>query len=384
MASLRVLHVIESLRPGGAEVNLASMVARLTPDRFEQHVAWLFSDSQLAERVGAHVAALHPLGLDGRRWLPRAVAGLVRIIRATGAEVVHAQLIRAQVAARIAAAVTRVPIVTTWQNAFYDRAALSDFGDSRLRQESVRLIDLATGLRDRRFIAVSRYVADHLSAALKVPSSRVEVIHNAVDPARHAPVDPTQRSSLRAELGVPAAGKLLLNVGRLVPQKAQRELLVALARLLEGPVRDAYLMIAGGGPLAGELADEASRLGITAHVRLLGARDDLPRLYQSADLFVFPSAYEGLSVALVEAVANGLPVVVSDIPQNIEVVTHSRAARTVPIHQPSKLADAIAEHLVALPSLDEATRDLRADVLARFDAARLAGQLGAVLEAAAA
>lgn len=380
---LRVLHVIESLHPGGAEMNLVAMLEQMPSEGIEQHVAWLHDAAGLRPRLEGRVASLTPIGASGRGWLPRAALGLRRCIRRHRIDVVHVQLIRAQVAARIAALLAGdVPVVTTWQNAFYEPFAVGDFRGSRVEQQIVRVVDGVTGIRDRRFVAVSRYVAEHLGQALHVPRERIEVVYNALDAARYAPSSADERARVRASAGVPAGAPLLLNVGRLVPQKAQADLVRAMAILVRSRP-DVHLLIAGEGPLRSVLESQVQGAGLADRIHMPGARRDLAALYQSADLFVFPSLYEGLSVALVEAMANAIPAVVSDIAQNREVVGDCAAVTCVPVGDPHALAAAIEARLGSRAATRAASEALAQDVRARFDARTLAAALRRILEQAA-
>src|SRR5688572_26112997 len=126
MASpLRIVHVIESLGHGGAEQNLLSLLRRLPAPDYQHELVWLYDDTRLLEAFRPHVASLMPLQVSRRWQLPLAIARLAAHLRATRPDVVHVQLIRAQLVARLAAVLsaTGLPVVTTWQNAFYDEQA---------------------------------------------------------------------------------------------------------------------------------------------------------------------------------------------------------------------------------------------------------------------
>ena len=392
---LHVLHVTESLAHGGAEQNLLSFLRRLPPGRFHHHLAYLYPDEGLLEQFRPHVASLLPLGAGRGPGLLKAAATLQGWVRRNRVHVVHAQLVRAQLVARTAALTAvfgtalgamRLPVVTTWQNAFYDDFSVADFG-SPARRALVRRLDAVTGRYDRHFIAVSEHVAAHCSAALGVSRDKVSVIYNCVEPARYAPVSPEALARTRAELGLAPEARIILSVGRLVVQKGQRHLIAALPQVLR-QVPHAVLLIAGGGPLRAELQAQVSALALGDRVRLLGPRGDVPALYQMADLFAFPSLYEGLSVALVEALANALPAVVSDIPQNREVIEEAgqglSSVRRVAREDAAGLGAAVVELLRGGEAAREAALAARDAVRRRFSPERLAERFGETLEAAAA
>jgi glycosyltransferase involved in cell wall biosynthesis len=378
---LDVLHVTDSLGHGGAEQNLLSLLRRLPRDRYRHHLAWIADDLRLLDAFRPHVDTLLPLGGD-YSWLgcARAALHLGAWIRRHRPDVVHAQLIMAQLVARLAAFGVR-PVVTTWQNAWYDPRATSEFGGPKRRQ-LMRLLDAVSSRFDRHLIAVSEHVATSTAAQLGIHGDRVTVVHNAVEPERYAARDDAELARTRRELGLRGDEPVLLTVGRLVPQKGQIDLIAAMPAILRR-VPDAVLLVAGDGPLAAELRAQADARGLGNKVRLLGARGDVPALLQTATLFLFPSRYEGLSVALVEALSNGVPVVASDIPQNREVGDEIGAVRFVPPGEVDELARTVVELLGDYAAARARALAARDSVRERFDPTRLAARFGAILERAA-
>ena len=117
--------------------------------------------------------------------------------------------------------------------------------------------------------------------------------------------------------GIPQGASVLLSVGELIPRKNHRMVLDALAALGRP---DVYYLVCGQGPLRGELRQYAQRRGVGGRVRLAGYQERTGWILENADIFVFPSLQEGLPVALLEAMAAGLPCAVSDIRGNRELV----------------------------------------------------------------
>ena len=122
--------------------------------------------------------------------------------------------------------------------------------------------------------------------------------------------DEDRRREVRRALGADEGCAVLLTTGRMVEQKNQKVILRAAARMVAAG-EWVLVVIAGDGPLSGQLAQEARDLGIAERVRFLGMVQDTAPLYSAADVFFFPSLFEGLSISLLEAEANGLPVVTS-------------------------------------------------------------------------
>ena len=126
-----------------------------------------------------------------------------------------------------------------------------------------------------------------------------------------------QGAALRRELGIPDGAAVLLSVGDLNKNKNHRAVLEALARMEN---RNLHYVVCGRGPLKEELEAFAREKGLADRVRFMGYRDDIPAFYAMADVFVFPSFREGLSVSVMEAMASGLPIVCSRIRGNTDMV----------------------------------------------------------------
>ncbi len=178
----------------------------------------------------------------------------------------------------------------------------------RLRRWIVRV-------RADRLVAVNRDIASAL-LELGIPPRRVALIPNGIDLATGGPaVDP---AGLRRDLLGQGAAGVVLYVGRLVEEKGLDRLLEAWAALAD---RDRHrLVLVGDGPLREGLEARARALGIEAAVRFAGHQREVAAFYAAADVFVLPSLTEGLSNALLEAMVAGLPVVVSDITGNRQIV----------------------------------------------------------------
>jgi glycosyltransferase involved in cell wall biosynthesis len=154
-------------------------------------------------------------------------------------------------------------------------------------------------------------------------------------------------------------------------------LLHALAELAT-TVPNVVLLLAGAGPLRDDLEAEAARLGIAERVRFLGLRRDRETLYAAMDIFVLPSHWEGLSLALVEAMGSGRAVVATVVGGNPEVVADGRTGLLVPPNDHQSLADALT-HL----GLDQQVRGAlgeaaAADARARFSIEQHVAQLAAL------
>jgi glycosyltransferase involved in cell wall biosynthesis len=194
------------------------------------------------------------------------------------------------------------------------------------------------GFVDRR-LAVSRFVADSVQCAEFVADGKLGVIENGIDLTRFGAADGT---TLREELRAGAGRKIVACVSRLAPEKGVDVLIRAMA--LVG--RDALLVLAGDGPDLDACRALAFALGLGDHVRFLGLRDDVERVYVAADVVVMPSLWdEAFGLVVVEAMASARPVVVTASGAMPEIVVHGQGGLVVPKRDEVAMAGAIGRLL---------------------------------------
>jgi glycosyltransferase involved in cell wall biosynthesis len=187
-------------------------------------------------------------------------------------------------------------------------------------------------------VANTPHIADWI-AGQGWPAGRVSCIPNfAAAPPDAAPQD-------RAALQTPADAPLLLAMGRLHENKAHDISLQALAQ-----IPDAYLWIAGAGPLEAMFRAQADALGVADRVRFLGWRTDPSALYRAADVCVFPSRHEPLGNVVIQAWAHGLPVVAAASQGPKDLISDGRDGLLVPVDDPDALA-AAARQVLGDPAL---------------------------------
>jgi glycosyltransferase involved in cell wall biosynthesis len=162
-------------------------------------------------------------------------------------------------------------------------------------------------LRFRRYVAISERIAKELEHYYNVPRSRIAVIPLGVNLARFAPM-PDDRAATRSQLGVSPSNLLLLFVGHEFERKGLAAIIGALPAL---PAATTLLVVGADDPTRYER--QANEVGVGNRVIFLGARQDTPRLYRAADVLVSPSAYEAFSLACIEAMASGTPVVATAV-----------------------------------------------------------------------
>ena len=188
-----------------------------------------------------------------------------------------------------------------------------------------------------------------------------------VDTARFA--NPTvDRESKRRELGVPLDATVVISVGELTKRKNHRTAIKAISGIKMDRMNKLYYIICGEGALKDDLLKLCKDLKIENRVFLLGYRNDMEDLLHMADIFLFPSLQEGLSVALMEAMAAGLPCVVSDIRGNEDLIEHGRGGFLCGASNEGEYAMAVAE-IAADSHVKHTMGDHNKKIISEFDLA---------------
>jgi glycosyltransferase involved in cell wall biosynthesis len=192
------------------------------------------------------------------------------------------------------------------------------------------------------FIAVSNEVRESIVRQIGPIQDKVFTICNAVN---LKPLErPGDKTALCRQLGLKAHSHLIATVGRLTEQKGHCYLIDAATTVVSAHP-DTHFLFIGDGELKDELQQQVQQGGLAANVHFLGIRDDVPHLLAAVDLFVLPSLWEGLSVALLEAMAAGKPMVATAVSGTIQVMTDGKTGLMVPPRDSQALADAILQLL---------------------------------------
>lgn len=323
-----VLHLSSSSGPGGAEAVMASIAAGLDPAR-HRSVVCLFRDGWLrerCERLGLETHILRMRGALDLGWLRR----FTGLLRARRVALVHAHEFGANTWGTMAARLAGRPVVATVHGRSY-------YADSARRRLAYRVVSRAATM-----VAVSEDVRRFVVETTGVSGRRVRVVHNGISLPPPVPEDVLAR--VRAELGIADGEQVVTVVGSLYPVKGHRHLLEAAPQILALCPATVFLL-AGRGDCEAELRAQAARLGLETRVRFLGLRGDVPALLALGDVFVQPSLSEGLSIAILEAMAAGRPVVTTRVGGNPELVLDGETGLLVEPADPPALAAAVTRLL---------------------------------------
>lgn len=219
------------------------------------------------------------------------------------------------------------------------------------------------------FVAMSRAIEDEFLGA-GVPREKIALIPHGVDTRRFRPASPDERAALRRRLGLPIDGRIIIYTGRLLRGKGLEGLLSAFTRIAAA-TPSAHLAIVGSGE--GHLSVEpalhalGAAEGLAGRVTFAGRVDGVEDWLRAADVFAFPSLYEALGIALIEAAACGLPAVASRTGGIVDVVDDKRSGILVEPGDADELSAAL-HRLVSDPGLAAAMGEAaRVVASARFD-----------------
>lgn len=326
---MRILYVIDHLGFGGAQTALADLLAGWPCRSDPIRVLGLGRKTDLRGRFEG-LPNVEVTTLGHRRWDLRSIREVQRIICQGAYDIVHSHLCKAV-------------CISLWsQPRSGARLVAHVHNDMRFDWRILRLALRRWHARAAALIAVSRHTAQTAQQSLEIPSDRLHAIYN---PTRcQAPggqaTDARCPAALRATLGLQASDFVIGFVGRLCKQKGVTYLLQALANL-QACRPDIMAIVVGDGPLAEPLRQEAQERGVAERVRFVGYQLDIARWLNAVDVAVFPSLYEGLPVAMVEAMRQGIPVIASNVDGVPEVVHSEQTGILTPAGDVAALQAAI-------------------------------------------
>jgi len=347
---IRVLHLITRLDRGGSAENTLLTVIGLEPRRYRVMLAFgASSESHMTPDETAslerRLAAARAVGVElvvipslVRRFAPfrdlASLLAMMRLIRRFCPRVVHTHTSKAGALGRLAAWLCHVPVVVHTPHGhifygYYGRVLSACF--ITVERWLGRMTDALIALTETgKLEYVERRIA---------PVERLRAIHSGIDLATYER-NHTTPAVARKALGLPARGPVIGVLGRLVPIKGHGYLVEALPMILK-KFPSAMLLFVGEGPEREPLAARAASLGVSQHIRMVGAQFDLTSYVAACDVIAQPSLNEGMGRTVLEALVMGKPVIASRVGGLPELIDHGGNGLLVPPASPSALAHAI-------------------------------------------
>jgi glycosyltransferase involved in cell wall biosynthesis len=319
-----ILHLSSTSGPGGAEMIVSRLAGALDRSRFRSVVClywpgWL---KEQCERQGIETHVLEIGGMFDFGWVRNAC----RLVRREGISLIHAHEFTGNTYGSLVAKLAGVPLVATVHGKSY-------YSEQCKRRLAYRAVS-----RVATMVAVSEDLKRFITGTVGVPAGRIKVIYNGQEILPQ--IRQEEKARLRGEFGLGENESVVGVVGSLYPVKGHEYLLAAVPQVLKTHPRTKFLIV-GRGDLDAPLKEEVKRAGLEKQVRFLGFREDVAALLSLMDIFVLPSLSEGLSIALLEAMAAGIPVVATNVGGNPELVVDGETGYSVPPRD----ADALAAKL---------------------------------------
>jgi glycosyltransferase involved in cell wall biosynthesis len=345
----RILFVTECFGVGGTENHLLDLLPALKDKGFEV-AAFCFTErgsrAQRLEGAGIEVSAAPELGPRKRSLLAplRVVGGAAKLfglIRRFHPTIVHFYLPGPYLAGAPVAIAAGVPIK------LMSRRSLNDY---QRNWPGAGAFEHILHTRMDALLGNAHAVTQELIGE-GCPEAKAQLIYNGVQ----LPDAPPNRTEARETLGLDTQAFVATMVANLLPYKGHLDLIAALAEIADRLPRPWVVLCAGrdGGSHA-EIERAILQANLSSHIRLLGARNDVPHLLAASDLGILaPTRNEGFSNAVLESMAAGLPMVVTNVGGNAEAILDGETGLVVPPHEPSALGGAILK-LAEAPQLRRA------------------------------
>lgn len=311
---IRILHIIDTLGLGGAERLLADNLRFIAKDRFENIVVPLYSDKNdkviLELLEGVKIENIYPRFRHDAFSISK---NIFRYIRKYEIDIVHTHAPISDMYGRIIGRLTGCFVVTTAHHSAYYEIIGPFTGVRRIclkvKLSLMRWLDrLTINLCVDRIIAVSEFVKSYIIKNSGARPENIKVLYNSIDTDYFNSVDTALVLNKQRELNIQPDEKVILTVGRNVPEKCQVNAIEAI-KLLSLKKHALKLIIAGSGPLRKELEAYSQRLEVRDAVIFLAPQRDIRALFQMCDVFIFTSIYEGFGMAQIEAMAMRRPIV---------------------------------------------------------------------------
>ncbi len=349
----KVLYVFAALPVGGAEQVLVTELNGLRRELFSPLVCVISEKGpvgEIIEQMGIPLIPLHRMKKNQFDY------GIIReikdLIRQEKIVLVHTHLYDGGKYGRIAARMAKVPaIVHTVHNVYVKR------------RTKYHLINWILSFFTDRIIAVSESVKDSVVHYDRINRSKIQVIYNGIDLTRFD--SPLSRKEIRAGLGIETEEFAIGVIARLEEQKGHRYLLEALSQIPES-LASLKILIVGDGQLRSVLEAETKKRGLSSKVFFLGTRKPITPILKALDLFLLPSLWEGFSMAILEAMAAGVPVIATRVGGAGEVITSGRDGLLIPPGDARILAEAIQDALQHRDKYEEMARNGRERVRQYF------------------
>lgn len=310
---MHVMHIVGSFGPGGAEMGIVRLIKGMKDLPVKHSVCSLSSDLTMKSHLPDTICC-HSLEIEGPSF--SAFKKLASLFRKTGVDIVHVNNIAPWFDAALASKLAGCRCIQTFHGV----------EDITMKFSTIKKIQFFLSWKlSHGLTAVSSMAAELFAQLTGIDASHITIIDNGIDTKFFSPPSgPEEKKKLRQSLGLPEKPVLIGCVAALRPVKNHAGLIAAFKSVLKQVKTPAVLVLVGDGPLKSELQDMCVQYGILEHVIFAGRRDNVEQYLKSFDVFALNSKTEGLSYAVLEAMACGLPVVASRVGGNDLVIDNGK------------------------------------------------------------
>lgn len=337
MNPVKLVHLIRSLEPGGCEHFLIRALPEMEKHNVQNHLIALQSAGALSSRLSS--AGISVESISMRHWFD--LSGYLRLylaVKSAKPDIITTYLFHADAIGRLwLRLLFPCPVIPFLRTTYNHR-----------RYVLARLFERLTSRLVPKYLANSPAVKSFYTDSYNIPTASIQIISNGINIAAYQ-YSKQNRLSARHSLSLPGNAFAIICVANFHPNKGHRHLLQSFIKL-HRTFTDMRLLLVGDGEERSRLIALAQASTAFPAIKFLGLRRDIPNLLQTADVFVLPTQFEGMSNAILEAMASSLPVITTDIPENRQIISHNQNGLLYPVNDDIALETAI-QSLYTKPKL---------------------------------
>ena len=306
----KLLHIVLYLPYGGLEKIVYDFSRELNRKDYEVHVAALEKGGQIGDQLQQAGIPVHVLGKRPGKFDVRLLLKLIRLIKKLQVQVIHSHsgcIMYAALAGKLAG----VRIIVHTEHGRYLPDSIDKIWEDRIFSRMIT-----------KYVCVSRELEKYMLSVIKVPRKKLITIINGINTLIYPKYSNEVVLKLRAEQNIPPNALVLGTVCRLIPEK-NVSFLIEWMQTNHKLFEKLILIVIGDGPQFAELVDKAKGIP-EEQIRFLGARKSIADLLNIFDIFTLVSTTEGTSLTILEAMSTQLPVIVSDVGGNKNIITHGK------------------------------------------------------------
>ena len=336
---IKILYLITGLKTGGAEIVLYNLVKNINKKKIETVVVSIIPIAEIGKKI--QNSGIRVLSLNAKfKYNPFIFFKLISILKKEKPQILHSFLFHSILLGRIVGRICKVPIIISSIHSEY----IGGFLRNRLLQITDSLDDVVT--------IVSQKASETMLKSKTASANKLLVIYNGIDLNKFIFQDKKTREEIRKELNLKKDDKVLISIGRLFKAKGYPYLIEAI-KILKSKYPDIKLLIIGEGEEKNKLETQTRELNLEKNKYFLGRKENVSNCLNASDIFILASLWEGFGLAIVEAMACGLPVITTNVGGIPEIIQDKISGLLVD----PKDSEILAQKIDYLLNLDADSRE---------------------------